>query len=61
MRRPLVFEALGSMPLAAAVIGSGIMAELLAHAMFEMPLIQASLHLRTGPAHGSPKRLPPRV
>lgn len=49
------------MPLAAAVIGSGIMAELLAHAMFEMPLIQASLHLRTGPAHGSPKRLPPRV
>jgi glycerol uptake facilitator-like aquaporin len=23
---------------------------LLAHAMFEMPLIQASLHLRTGPA-----------
>jgi glycerol uptake facilitator-like aquaporin len=121
MRRALVAEGLGSMLLAAAVIGSGIMAErlasgnlavallantaatvavlatliallgpvsgahfnpavsvvealrgkltlrqtvayvtvqvvgccmgaLLAHAMFELPLIQSSLHLRTGPA-----------
>jgi len=30
---------------------------LLAHAMFEMPLLQASVHLRTGPAEWLPKRL----
>jgi len=57
LRRALVAEGLGSVLLAATVIGSGIMAERLAggnlavaHAMFELPLWQFSLHARTGPA-----------
>jgi len=82
MMRRLLAEGLGSLLLAATVIGSGIMAErlavslaqalrrvltwreagayiliqivgcclgaLLAHAMFDLPLIQSSLHARTG-------------
>jgi glycerol uptake facilitator-like aquaporin len=31
-------------------IGGCCLGALLAHAMFEMPLLQASVHLRTGPA-----------